>query len=115
MHSLYNRVAGQNSARWAALSDGIFAVSMTLLASPSHLLDERDDKWNLPGRPADTAQPVRPRRPQPRLDSHRIAVRHPADAPRFCWGLSRGKVRRFTLPSAFDFYVRSYNMGAVLR
>jgi uncharacterized membrane protein len=25
------------------------------------------------------------------------------------------KVRRFTLPSAFDFYVRSYNMGAVLR
>jgi uncharacterized membrane protein len=32
MHSLYNRVAGQNIARWAALSDGIFAVSMTLLA-----------------------------------------------------------------------------------
>jgi uncharacterized membrane protein len=31
MHSLYNRVAGQNVERIAALSDGIFAVSMTLL------------------------------------------------------------------------------------
>jgi uncharacterized membrane protein len=32
MHSLYNRVAGQSIERLAALSDGIFAVSMTLLA-----------------------------------------------------------------------------------
>ena len=31
MHSLYNRVAGQNVDRIAALSDGFFAVSMTLL------------------------------------------------------------------------------------
>jgi uncharacterized membrane protein len=31
MPSLYNRVAGQNVERIAALSDGIFAVSMTLL------------------------------------------------------------------------------------
>jgi uncharacterized membrane protein len=31
MHSLYNRVAGQNVDRIAALSDGIFAVAMTLL------------------------------------------------------------------------------------
>jgi uncharacterized membrane protein len=31
MPSLYNRVAGQNVDRLAALSDGIFAVSMTLL------------------------------------------------------------------------------------
>jgi len=31
MPSLYNRVAGQNVERLAALSDGIFAVSMTLL------------------------------------------------------------------------------------
>src|SRR5580698_7051149 len=31
MHSLYNRVAGQSVERLAALSDGIFAVSMTLL------------------------------------------------------------------------------------
>ena len=31
MHSLYNRVAGQNVERIAALSDGIFAVAMTLL------------------------------------------------------------------------------------
>jgi uncharacterized membrane protein len=31
MHSLYNRVAGKSVERLAALSDGIFAVSMTLL------------------------------------------------------------------------------------
>ena len=31
MPSLYNRVAGQSAERLAALSDGIFAVSMTLL------------------------------------------------------------------------------------
>lgn len=31
MHSLYNRVAGQSVDRLAALSDGIFAVAMTLL------------------------------------------------------------------------------------
>ena len=31
MHSLDNRVAGQSVERLAALSDGIFAVSMTLL------------------------------------------------------------------------------------
>jgi uncharacterized membrane protein len=32
MNSLYNRVAGQSVERLAALSDGIFAVGMTLLA-----------------------------------------------------------------------------------
>jgi uncharacterized membrane protein len=31
MHSLYNRVAGQSVERLSALSDGIFAVAMTLL------------------------------------------------------------------------------------
>lgn len=31
MRSLYNRIAGQNLARLAALSDGVFAVAMTLL------------------------------------------------------------------------------------
>ena len=31
MHSLYNRVAGQSVERLAALSDGIFAVAVTLL------------------------------------------------------------------------------------
>ena len=31
MHSLYNRVAGHSVERLAALSDGIFAVAMTLL------------------------------------------------------------------------------------
>ena len=29
--SLYNRIAGQNRERLAALSDGVFAVAMTLL------------------------------------------------------------------------------------
>jgi uncharacterized membrane protein len=37
MHSLYNRVAGQSVERLAALSDGIFAVSMTLLALDLHV------------------------------------------------------------------------------
>src|SRR5438876_8119639 len=32
MRSLYNRIAGQNLERLAALSDGVFAVAMTLLA-----------------------------------------------------------------------------------
>src|SRR5579871_5074095 len=31
MPSLYNRVAGQNVERLAALSDGVFAIAMTLL------------------------------------------------------------------------------------
>ncbi|HEX8012700.1 MAG TPA: TMEM175 family protein [Casimicrobiaceae bacterium] len=31
MRSLYNRLAGQNLDRLAALSDGVFAVAMTLL------------------------------------------------------------------------------------
>ena len=31
MHSLYNRVAGQNSARWAALSDALVALWPRLL------------------------------------------------------------------------------------
>src|SRR3954469_21829273 len=31
MHTTYNRIAGQNVERLAALSDGVFAVAMTLL------------------------------------------------------------------------------------
>jgi hypothetical protein len=31
MHSLYNRVAGQNVERIAAFSDGIFAAAMLVL------------------------------------------------------------------------------------
>jgi uncharacterized membrane protein len=37
MPSLYNRVAGQSVERIAALSDGIFAVSMTLLVLDLHV------------------------------------------------------------------------------
>jgi uncharacterized membrane protein len=37
MRSLYNRVAGQSVERLAALSDGIFAVSMTLLVLDLHV------------------------------------------------------------------------------
>jgi len=31
MGSLYNRIAGQSIGRLAALSDGVFAIAMTLL------------------------------------------------------------------------------------
>lgn len=37
MRSLYNRVAGQSVDRLAALSDGIFAVAMTLLVLDLHV------------------------------------------------------------------------------
>ena len=37
MHTLYNRIQGRNTGRLAALSDGIFAVAMTLLVLDLHL------------------------------------------------------------------------------
>jgi TMEM175 potassium channel family protein len=51
MHSLYNRVAGQSVERLAALSDGIFAVSMTLLVLdlrvPAHeAIHSERDLWH---------------------------------------------------------------------
>jgi uncharacterized membrane protein len=51
MPSLYNRVAGQSVERIAALSDGIFAVSMTLLALDLHVpakeaIHSEPDLWH---------------------------------------------------------------------
>jgi uncharacterized membrane protein len=49
MPSLYNRVAGQNVERLAALSDGIFAVAMTLLVLdlrvPAAAVHSEHDLW----------------------------------------------------------------------
>jgi uncharacterized membrane protein len=51
MRSLYNRVAGQSVERVAALSDGIFAVSMTLLVldlrvPASEAIHSERDLWH---------------------------------------------------------------------
>jgi len=51
MPSLYNRVAGQSVDRIAALSDGIFAVAMTLLVLELHgpardTIHGEEDLWN---------------------------------------------------------------------
>ncbi len=51
MHSLYNRVAGQSVERLAALSDGFFAVAMTLLVldlrvPASEAIHSEHDLWH---------------------------------------------------------------------
>ena len=50
MQTFYNRIAGQSLERLAALSDGIFAVAMTLLVLDihppvAHEVHSEDDLW----------------------------------------------------------------------
>jgi len=52
MHSLYNRVAGQSVERLSALSDGIFAVAMTLLVldlrvPAAETVNSERDLWHI--------------------------------------------------------------------
>ena len=106
MPTLYNRIQGRNLERLAALSDGIFAVAMTLLVLDLHIptaaqvhnegellgalcamgpqwldvWDEFSDSGHLLGRPADAAQSYRRRYARPYLDSSRLSLLHYADA-----------------------------------
>ena len=86
MRTSYNRIAGQSVERLAALSDGVFAVAMTLLtygwrwrarAAARHVRHDFHDAGDLLGRPADATQPPDPFGPQPFVDAHPLSVQAP--------------------------------------
>ncbi len=106
MATWYNRIAGQSMERLAALSDGIFAVAMTLLVLDIHapaahsvhsendlwrelcglaprmpgLLDELHDARHLLGWPANAIQPAFPIQPASHMDPHRVSSARLRDA-----------------------------------
>jgi hypothetical protein len=106
MATSYNQIAGRSVERLAALSDGVFAVAMTLLvldlrAPAVEAIHNEGDLWlalgalaprlimcattfhdarDFLGRPADPTEPLDPFGPQPFMDAHPVCVRGFHDA-----------------------------------
>src|ERR1022692_3179282 len=98
MRTSYNRIAGQSVERSAALSDGVFAVAMTLLvldlrAPAVEAVHNEQDLWlalgalaprlimcAMTGRPADATEPPDPFGPPSFVDAHPVPVRGSHDA-----------------------------------
>jgi hypothetical protein len=89
MGTRYNAIAGQSVERLAALSDGLFAVAMTLLVldlkvPAAHAIETeralQGALWDLLGWSANATQPFRSQRPAFDLDPSGVPVRGVADA-----------------------------------